>query len=221
MPQLKVDSVQLSYNNRKILQDVYLQCQTGEVLGILGRNGSGKSSLLKVIFGSVTPEYKYVSIDDHHITKGYINKQIAYLPQHNYLPAHISIWQLAEFMISPADWNEFSSYPVYQNNFTKKIKEVSGGEQRQLEILMVMYSAAPFILLDELFTHVSPIQAEALKELIRKRSAHKGIIVTDHQYYNVLDVAHRIILMNNGRTQPVNHADELVTYGYLSGVKTS
>lgn len=221
MPRLNIDSVELSYSGRRILQDVYLHCQTGEVLGILGRNGSGKSSLLKVMFGSVKPAHKYMSIDGRYITTGYAQHHIAYLPQHNYLPTHVPIQQLAQLMISKADWEEFSSYPVYQLNHTKKIKEVSGGEQRQLEILMVLYSAAPFILLDEPFTHISPIQAEALKELIKKRSLHKGIIVTDHQYYNVLEVAHRIILMNNGITQPINSKDDLVTYGYLSGAKTS
>ncbi|WP_462266021.1 ATP-binding cassette domain-containing protein [Mucilaginibacter sp.] len=218
MPLLKIDSVELSYDGRKILQDVFLQCQSGEVLGILGRNGSGKSSLLKVIFGSVNAEHKYMSVDDVYIDKGYTHHHIAYLPQHNYLPVHVPVFQLAELIINKEDWGEFSSFPVYQLNHKKRIKEVSGGEQRQLEILMVLYSAAPFILLDEPFTHISPIQAEALKELIKKRSAVKGIIVTDHQYYNVLDVAHRIILMNNGRTQPLNNQEDLVTYGYLSGL---
>ncbi len=216
MPTLQVDSILLSYNNRKILQDVSLRCQTGEVIGILGRNGCGKSSLLKIIFGSLSPNYKYVSIDGQHLKQGYRQQQIAYLPQHNYLPTYSSIRDLARLMIPPAEWNEFSNYLVYQNNYNKTVKQVSGGELRQLEILMILYHPAPFILLDEPFTHISPLQAEDLKTLIKQRAPYKGIIVTDHQYENVLDVADRLILIQNGSTKPIHHADELITYGYLS-----
>ena len=67
---LKVDSVQLSFGDRKILQGVYLSCQQGEILGLLGRNGSGKSSLLRIIYGTLSPSYKYVSVNDEYINKG-------------------------------------------------------------------------------------------------------------------------------------------------------
>lgn len=80
---LKVDSVQLEFDGRKILQDVYLNCTQGQIIGLLGRNGSGKSSLLKIIFGTLTSAYKYVGINDVYIKNGYDNNQMAYLPQHN------------------------------------------------------------------------------------------------------------------------------------------
>ena len=54
---LKVDSVQLEFDNRKILQDVFLSCSVGETVGILGRNGTGKSCLLRIIFGSLAAQY--------------------------------------------------------------------------------------------------------------------------------------------------------------------
>ena len=57
MNSLKVDSVQLEFDGRKILRDVYLFCKQGEVIGLLGRNGCGKSSLLKIIFGTLTDGY--------------------------------------------------------------------------------------------------------------------------------------------------------------------
>ena len=67
MPTLKVDSVQLEFDDRKILQDIYLHCEQGDIIGLLGRNGSGKSSLLKIIFGTLIPSYKYISIDGKRI----------------------------------------------------------------------------------------------------------------------------------------------------------
>lgn len=219
MMTLKVDSVQLSFNDRKILQDVYLQCSQGEVIGLLGRNGSGKSSLLKIIFGTLIPSYKYVSINDKFISKGYHQNRIAYLPQHNYLPKGIRINKLTVILIDPKHWNEFSNLTIYKNHQHKKAEQLSGGELRQLEMLMVLYSKADFILLDEPFTHVTPVQSEYFKEIIKIVSKTKGIIITDHQYYNVLDVSDKIILLNNGCTKHINNVDELVTYHYLSGIK--
>jgi len=216
---LKVDSVQLAFNDRKILQDVYLQCNQGEVIGLLGRNGSGKSSLLKIIFGTLTPAYKYVSINDVFIPRGYHQNRIAYLPQHNYLPKGIKISALANILIDEAKWNEFSNLQIYKDHQHKKTEQLSGGELRQLEMLMILYNKADFMLLDEPFTHVTPIQADYFKQIIKSVSQTKGIIITDHQYNNVLDISDRAILLNDGCTKPINHVDELITYRYLSGIK--
>ncbi|RWY54093.1 ATP-binding cassette domain-containing protein [Mucilaginibacter gilvus] len=217
MKTLKVDSVQLEFDGRKILQSVYLNCTQGEVIGLLGRNGCGKSSLLKIIFGTLEANYRYVSIDDQFIHKGYHNNRIAYLPQHNYLPAGIEIEKLAKQIVDPQSWAEFTALPLFQRNAGKKIHELSGGELRQLETMLIIHSRADFILLDEPFTHISPIQAEEFKPVIRACAKRKGIIVTDHQYYNILEVSDKVILLADGVTKHINDNSELITYGYLSG----
>ena len=215
---LKVDSVQLAFNGRKILQDIYLECRQGQVIGLLGRNGSGKSSLLRVIFGTLNASYKHVSIDDQFIYKGFYNNRIAYLPQHNYLPDNIKIKELAGILVDTELWDEFAALDIYRSYLDKTAGQLSGGELRQLEMLMIIHSKADFILLDEPFTHISPIQADKFKVVIRACAKHKGIIVTDHQYYNILEVSDKIILLSNGCTKHITHNDELVTYGYLSGI---
>ena len=213
---LKVDSVQLEFDGRKILQSVYLNCMQGEIIGLLGRNGCGKSSLLKIIFGTLNANYKYVSINDEFIHKGYQNNRIAYLPQHNYLPGGIKIEKLARMLIDPISWEEFAELSIYKPNAGKIISALSGGELRQLETMIIIHSRADFILLDEPFTHISPIQADAFKPVIRACAKRKGIIVTDHQYYNILDVSDKVILLSDGTTKHITNRDELVTYGYLS-----
>ena len=216
---LKVDSVQLEFNHRKILQDVYLHCNQCEVVGLLGRNGSGKSSLLKIIFGTLIPSYKYVSIDDVFVHYGYLNNRIAYLSQNSYLPRGIKIKSLASMLIDEHYWDDFASLNIYKNHQHKKPEQLSGGELRQLEMLMILYSKADFILLDEPFTHITPIQADYFKEIIKTVSQTKGIIVTDHQYNNVLDVSDKIVLLSDGCTKHIDHIDELITHHYLSGIK--
>ena len=213
---LKVDSVQLEFDGRKILQDIYLDCKQGEIVGLLGRNGCGKSSLLRIIFGILTPGFKHVSINDQYIAKGYHQTRIAYLPQHNYLPHGIRIEKLAKNFIDPIFWEEFSGLEIYRNHFNKTVGQLSGGELRQLETLMIIYNKADFILLDEPFTHISPIQAELFKPIIKKCARHKGFIITDHQYRNIIDVSDRIILISNGSTKHVKSKDDLITWGYVS-----
>jgi lipopolysaccharide export system ATP-binding protein len=214
---LKVDSVMLEFDGRKILQDVWLDCSKGEVVGLLGRNGCGKSSLLKIIFGSLNPQYRYVSIDDKYIAKGYHQQKIAYLPQHSFLPKSIRIEKIAPMLVDKQFWDEFTGLEIYKNFHAKKVDELSGGELRQLETLMILYSKAGFILMDEPFTHVSPVQSDGFKALIRRVATVKGIIITDHQYYNILDVSDRIILIENGITRHITNNEELVTYNYLRG----
>jgi lipopolysaccharide export system ATP-binding protein len=214
---LKVDSIQLDFDGRKILQDVYLNCTEGQIIGLLGRNGSGKSSLLKIIFGTLAPSYKYVSINDEFIHKGYHQNRIAYLPQHNYLPDGIKISELAKMLVAEHSWDTFASLKIYDDHKDRTISGLSGGELRQLETLMIIYNKADFILLDEPFTHVSPIQTDGFKELLREAAKTKGVIVTDHQYRNIIDVSDHLILLNNGSTKHITNPDELVTYGYLSG----
>jgi lipopolysaccharide export system ATP-binding protein len=216
---LKIDSVQLAFNERKILQDVYLECKQGEVIGLLGRNGSGKSSLLKIVFGTLSPSYKHVSIDSNVIQYGYLNNRIAYLPQHNYLPRGIKISRLANVLIDPQYWLEFSNLSIYCDHRNKNAEQLSGGELRQLEMLMILYSKADFILLDEPFTHITPIQADYFKSIIQTIAQNKGIIITDHQYNDVLDISDQVILLTNGCTKRINSVDDLITYNYLSDNK--
>ncbi|MFC0513660.1 ATP-binding cassette domain-containing protein [Mucilaginibacter angelicae] len=215
---LKTDSVHLEFDGRKILQDIYLECRQGEVVGLLGRNGCGKSSLLRIVFGTLKPSYKHISINDMHIYKGYDKGRVAYLPQHGYLPQNIRIKSLAEPIIDPQFWDDFSNHPIYLKYQDAKAGELSGGELRQLETLICIYSRADFILLDEPFTHVSPVQTEMFKGIIRKCAKVKGIIVTDHQYYNILDVADRIVLITDGSTRAIKSPDDLIRHGYISHI---
>lgn len=215
---LKVDSVQLEYDDRPILRDIWLQCKQGEVLGLLGRNGSGKSTLLKVIFGTLMPLHKYVSIDGVFTQYGYQQNRIAYLPQFSYLPKGIKINKLALMLVDKQYRQQFTELDIYQKHQHKKPEQLSGGELRQLEMLMIIYSKADFILLDEPFTHVTPVQTEYFKKLIREVAKTKGIIITDHQYYSVLNVSDRIILLHEGVTKPINNVDDLVTYRYISNI---
>jgi ABC-type cobalamin/Fe3+-siderophores transport system ATPase subunit len=171
---LKADSIQLAFGDRTILQDIFISCAQGEVVGLLGRNGCGKSSLLKIIFGTLQPSYQYIGIDDEPVKKGYLSN-IGYLPQHNYLPRGIAIRKLGTMLVDKKYWNEFANTKIYNDQQHKRTEQLSGGELRQLEMLMILYGKADFILLDEPFTHVTPIRQIILKPLSKKFQTQKAL----------------------------------------------
>src|SRR5687768_6057724 len=88
---LEADSIQLEINGRKILRDIYLKCETGKITGILGRNGQGKSCLMKIIYGSLECE-KSVRFDDAAQYEPFKRPDLLlYLPQFNFIPKALSL----------------------------------------------------------------------------------------------------------------------------------
>ena len=98
---------------------------------------------------------------------------------------------------------------------SRRSRQLSGGEKRLVEIFMIIYSDAKFILIDEPFNGVAPVYKDEIKKLIISESAHKGFIVSDHDYRNVLDVATKIVLLYDGGTKTIKNAAELRLFGYV------
>ncbi|HZY81601.1 MAG TPA: ATP-binding cassette domain-containing protein [Cyclobacteriaceae bacterium] len=208
MPVLELDSILLNYDSRVILSNVAIRCNTGEVIGILGRNGSGKSSLLQVVFGSKKAQYRSVRIN------GDVKEdQITYLPQDNLIPNYIRISRaLSLYKIDQDDI--VSEFPESKDWLTLYPQQLSGGSRRIIEVLLVLKSRAPFCLLDEPFTGIAPIYIDKLK-LIIKNTHTKGVIITDHLYRDVMSIADRLYVLTNGQTYPVKNEHDLKHRGYI------
>ncbi|MBP4140933.1 ATP-binding cassette domain-containing protein [Flavobacterium sp. P4023] len=213
---LEVDSVQKQYNGKIIISDVYLKCETNEVVGILGRNGSGKSTLLKIIFGIEAADFKFVRVDGivKANTSALIN-QISYLPQYNFIPNSLSIKKVIALSIAKDKIVHFSADDMIQSMLTKKIKHLSGGELRYLEIKLILYNDSKFVLLDEPYNGLSPIMIDKINNLIIEKASVKGIIITDHNYENVIKVSTKLALMKEGKMFHLKNKEELVERGYL------
>ena len=214
MQELYIDSVDHRYGDRQVLNGVYLTCKVGERVGLLGRNGSGKSTLLKVIFGSLTPHHKFMKINDEYSTKGYLTNKISYLPQGFFIPQYLKISTLIALYT-----NRYSAQllhlEVIKLNLNEQIGNLSGGNRRLIEALLIIYSDAPFILLDEPFSQLAPLIADEVKIHMEKFKEEKGFIVTDHYYRQILEIADRVVLLHNGCNYAINHEDDLRLHGYL------
>lgn len=213
---LAFDSIELAFHDRQILSSIAMKCETGEVVGLLGRNGSGKSCLLQIVFGSMTPQYKSVRVDHRTIssplfTTGFIN----YLPQTSLIPTDLRIANAVSFFgVQPEAIAEH--FPPVEQGMTLKPNQCSGGSLRLLETLLVLLSPAPFCLLDEPFSGLMPVHVEQLKRIIAIRKKEKGIIITDHLYRHITDVADRLAVLSNGKTYQVSSQTDLIRYGYLN-----
>jgi lipopolysaccharide export system ATP-binding protein len=103
---LEIDSVLKSFGVRQILTDVYINLQTGNILGIFGRNGTGKSTLLKIIFGTQSAERKFIRIDGVVINRPYIiTNNIGFLPQNEFVPKHLKLFQAVNLFIDINECN--------------------------------------------------------------------------------------------------------------------
>ncbi|THV59955.1 ATP-binding cassette domain-containing protein [Chryseobacterium candidae] len=216
MSKLHVDSVTKSFNERKILQDIYIGCETGQITGLLGRNGSGKSTLLKIIFGIEHGNTQFIRYD-HTILKTISDRKnrIAYLPQDLFLPKYVKIKNLIPLFCNQKNTELLFTSEFIQPFLHEKPKNLSKGEQRIIETLMIIYSEAHFILLDEPFHSLSPKFTEELKKNILRESAHKGFIISDHNFKDVLDISERIFLLSDGHLKQIQDLSELQRYNYL------
>jgi lipopolysaccharide export system ATP-binding protein len=96
-----------------------------------------------------------------------------------------------------------------------KIRDLSGGESRYLEVKLLLNLNTLFVLLDEPFNGISPVHVELIKKMIIEKSSKKGIILTDHDYRNVLDVANKHYVLFDGGLKPVMTNHDLAYWGYL------
>jgi lipopolysaccharide export system ATP-binding protein len=212
----EADSIRKSFGDKQVLTDIFIKCQSGEIIGLLGRNGSGKSTLLKILYGTLYTDYKHISVNDEIINQPYKKQGIvSFLHQDNFLPKSLTVKKAIQLFEHQPDDSEFFNDQVLNKVLNTKIRNLSGGESRYLEIKLILSIDSQFAFLDEPFNGISPIHIEFVKDLIRKHSIKKGIILTDHDYTNVLDVANIYMILFDGGLKILKSKEEFIYWGYL------
>lgn len=212
---LELDNVELYFKEKRILNGIYLKAQTGEVTGILGSNGCGKSCILNIIFGTLEPKYKLIRLDSKPVLKPlYVTKCIHFLPQLPIAPNNLKL--KTAFKLFQVNWNEFVShfetFSIYKNF---KFRQLSGGERRVVETYMLLKSPTEIVLLDEPFSHVAPLYIEKIKELISEEKHRKIIIITDHLYRDIIETSDHLYLIKDGHSKLITDLKELEDYKYI------
>lgn len=212
----EIDNVELRVASNYLLKGIYLKAETGKITGILGTNGCGKSSLLHILFGSLSPHNKLIRIDSTPYLKPLFTYNIAkLLPQDSFIPSHLKIRRV--FNLYGVSWtdfiSEFDNFSPYSNS---TIREISGGERRLMEAYLIVKSKADLVLLDEPFTHLSPVYIEQFTSILKKEARNKAVVMTDHLYNHIIDLADDLYFLSNGCTQLIKDPVELENLKYLS-----
>ncbi len=211
---LEIDSVILDFGPKRVLQDVHMNCEKGNVTGLLGRNGTGKTCLMKIIYGQLNSLNNSVRINSKALLDS-VRKpdKIMYLPQFGFIPKHLTLKRI--FNDFGYDFIEFTKqFPELEKYYNSRFKVLSGGEKRIVEIYIILVSKTKFCLLDEPFSHVMPVHVDLIKDLIIREKKNKGIIITDHLYEHVMDISDKLYVISNGKTHLAESNDDIEKLGY-------
>lgn len=213
---LEIDSVNKSFEGKKILSDIYLKCEIGDIIGVFGRNGSGKSTLLKILYGTLNAENKFIRLNNKVVNQPFkIENGISYLPQDNFIPNNFSVKKVINLMVGKNKLDKFWEDQIIFKIINSKIGNLSGGELKYLQIKLILFNESKFCLLDEPYSGVSPIISELINKQIIEHSKNKGIIITDHNYLYLLEIATKIYLIDKGFGKFLQNKEELIKFGYL------
>ena len=214
MAYLKVDKLSKAFGVKRVLNTVSFGVRTGEIMAVFGRNGSGKSTIFQILFGKVKADILQGHIDGQSIVENQL--QIAFLPQYAFLPTRMRVRKLIEKSVSSEEGQDKLFYaPKISKIENQRVGQLSTGERRYLATLLLGQLPHSFILLDEPFSMLEPIQMEYIKHYLLELKATKGIILTDHYFDDVLAVADRYLLLQGGELQVVKDKTDLVAKGYL------
>lgn len=219
MDLLEITNLNKSYGKKTILKDINFECKVGEIIGIFGRNGAGKSTMLKLIFGTVKADSIFIKINSKNISQKNIipSKKIAYLPQDNFLPKEQKVRAIIPLFFPNGDDQNRIFYSPQVSSFEKiKVGKLSLGQLRYLELLIIGNLSHSFLILDEPFSMIEPIYKDVIKNLLLKLKESKGIILTDHYYNDVLQVTNRNFVIKDTKIFEIKIKEDLVKYNYLN-----
>jgi ABC-type multidrug transport system ATPase subunit len=216
MNRLEFDSIEVYRDGRNLLSSVYMVCERGTITALLGRNGCGKTTLLKIVFGAIASAQKSVRINGKSLGIHYLAaRAIGYLPQTNLIPSYLTMRSALDlFGIQVTKITNV--FPEAEELLDYRPSELSGGYVRIFEILLILHSGSPFCFLDEPFTGLTPAYIEKIKEILLTMKCQRGILITDHLHKHVMEIADRLYLLANGQTYHIADQSELISRGYVS-----
>jgi lipopolysaccharide export system ATP-binding protein len=213
MGKLETREISKTYRGRRVVDDVSVFVQQGEVVGLLGPNGAGKTTSFYMIVGLISPDSGRILVDDDDITDlpMYLRARrgISYLPQEASIFRKLTVEEnllaiLETIPVRARERRETLERLLEQLGLEQVRRSqgymLSGGERRRVEIARSLVINPNFLLLDEPFSGIDPIQVLELQRIIfdLKRSGI-GILVTDHNVRETLMVTDRAYIINNGR----------------------
>lgn len=221
---LEVRSLRKSYKRRPVIRDVSLSLKRGEVVALLGPNGSGKTTTFYAIAGLVQAEGGHVLIDGRDVTDLPMYRRaklgIGYLPQEMSIFRGMSVEDniAAVLEISERDRRKrrekleslLSEFSI-EHLRRAPAMALSGGERRRVEIARCLAADPAYLLLDEPFAGVDPISVSDIRTLVADlKSRGLGVLITDHNVRETLEIVDRAYILHDGTVLMSGAPDEVV-----------
>ena len=224
---VELKNVSVFYNKRQILNNLNLNIKKHEILGMLGPNGVGKSTIFNLITGLKDPNYGEIIIDGVNATKLPINERftkfrLGLVPQHGGLihdltlldnlklvtEIHIKERELREQKI-----NKLISQFEFEALVNIKAKYLSGGQKKKLVISMALINNPKILLLDEPFAALDILTIKMLQEIILSLQSTEeiSIVICDHQARDLLNCVDRAIILSNGNIIASGSPNEVIS----------
>ncbi|MDR1786450.1 MAG: LPS export ABC transporter ATP-binding protein [Spirochaetaceae bacterium] len=222
---LKIASLYKRFGKKEVVKGVDFSMKTGEVVGLLGPNGAGKTTTFYMIVGFLRPSQGEVFLDDRRITTLPMYKRarmgISYLPQEpsvfRKLSVEDNIWAILETRRDISHEEKVVMLDTLIDDFAiQHIRKqpaytLSGGERRRTEIARSLAIEPKFLLLDEPFAGIDPIAVADIKKMIAQLAAQGiGVLVTDHNVRDTLEITHRSIIISTGQIVVQGDKDEIL-----------
>jgi lipopolysaccharide export system ATP-binding protein len=227
---LEAHHLQKAYGSRKVVHDVSVQVDKGEVVGLLGPNGAGKTTSFYMIVGLVRADGGQILIDGEDVTRMPIHKRsrmgLSYLPQEASIFRKLSVADNVRAILelqTDAQGRALSSAEV-EKRLTELLNDLrvdhlrdspsvalSGGERRRVEIARALATDPRFILLDEPFAGIDPIAVIEIQRIIAfLKQRGIGVLITDHNVRETLGICDHAYIISEGRVLAEGTPDEIV-----------
>jgi len=208
MATIIVDKIAKSFGTTQAVKDVSFEVRPGEIFGLLGPNGSGKTTSIRVILDIYQPDSGSVTILDGPMTYEKLN-HIGYIPEERGLYQDVPLDRCLTYLATLKGLTESQikeRLPKFLAKFDltehakKKAKELSKGMQQKGQLIAALIHDPEIIIIDEPFSALDPINTQLVKDLlIEERNAGKTIVMSTHQMNQVEQLCDRLVLINHGQ----------------------
>ena len=217
MALIEVDHLSKSYGKHKVLEDISFAFEGGQIIGLLGPNGSGKTSLIKILVGLIT-DYTGGAYIDGHSADPHTKAMVAYLPEKTYLPDWMrcvdAIEYFADFYLDFDKEKAYAMLETFSLPPKQTIKSMSKGMQEKLQLLLVMCRNAKLYILDEPLGGVDPAARSFILDTIMKNHPEGStILLSTHLIYDVQHIFDSVLMIGRGKVLVKARVDELCQDG--------
>ncbi len=221
------------YQSRKVVDDVSLSVQSGEVVGLLGPNGAGKTTSFYMIIGMIASDGGTVHLNRRELTGApmHVRAQmgLGYLPQEPSVFRKLTVWENIMAILETRPGLSLRQRQRRLENLSRELHishlddhrgdSLSGGERRRVEIARALASEPRFMLLDEPFAGVDPLSIADIQRIIRHLSDRGiGVLITDHNVRETLGICNRAYIVNEGQIIAEGEPDEILKNGRVRDV---